>query len=128
MSKKVLSDHFGEALGYILEEYRADLTENINQESKRAIQKLEKITKQTAPKRTGNFAKAITYKLLKRNTYGNVYVWYAKDPEWRKTHLIVNGHETVAGTYTRPNSFLSKAVKQVAKEYEQKVREIASGK
>lgn len=128
MSSKIKPDQIGAQIEKILGDYSMEKVTMLDIASDKAAKKLAKLTKETAPEVTGDFAKAISSKLVKRRPVGNIYAWYVKSPFHRLTHLIVHGHALPNGGRTYANPFLKEAMDQVLPEYEQEVREIFSGK
>jgi len=114
---------FGRFLSSELETYHQDLVEQLNIIAEDSAKELVKKTKATAPKRFGDFAKAITYK-KQRGVYGDVRcIWGAKAPKHRLTHLLVKGHAKAGGGRVDGSDFLHKALDEVRPEYERKVEE-----
>ncbi|EAA0289527.1 HK97 gp10 family phage protein [Listeria monocytogenes] len=66
------------------QEFEKELADISKDVAKKTVKKL----KQDSPKRTGDYAKSWTSK--KTNQTGQIV--YAKDPEYRLTHLLENGH------------------------------------
>jgi hypothetical protein len=118
-----------EDLGGVLQEeltiYGESVTEKVNNAARAAIEKLVKLTKQTAPKgkRKGKkFGKSITYTET-RKARGNEYTWHVKAPNYRLTHLLVHGHATKDGGRTKADPFLRNALDEVLPEFERQVEE-----
>lgn len=122
MSKSVKPQAFGSALSQLLEMYAADVTEAIDEAGAEAVKKLVKITRSTAPVRTGGYYQAITSKTVRRPS-GNLYIWGAGSRYGRLTHLLVKGHPTGNGGRTSGDPFLANALEEVLPEYEEKVRQ-----
>ena len=102
--------------------YAADITEAIDEAGKEMVEKLVKLTRKTAPRDSGAFAKNITSKTIRRPS-GNVYIWGVRAPYHRKTHLLVHGHPTAKGGRVPGDPFLENALEIVLPEYEEKVKE-----
>ena len=102
--------------------YAADVTEAIDAAGAEMVKELVKITRNTAPARTGRYFKAITSQTIKRPS-GNLYIWGVKAPYYRLTHLLVKGHPTGNGGRTNGDPFLANALEEVLPEYEAKVAE-----
>ena len=118
----------------VLTIYNEEINEKLREVTRESMKKLVKETKATAPRgrrKTDKYWKRITadYQGLKRSARGlkgqdiNA-VWYVKAPDYRLTHLIVNGHATRNGRRTAANPFLQNARDRVVAEYEQKVQEV----
>lgn len=124
MAKSIKPQDLGAAIAQELTVYHDDLTEKINNLSKQAAKDLVKKTKTTAPVGIrGSYRKSITYRRSKKGRNGDTYEWGAKAPDYRLTHLLVNGHETRNGGRTKGDPFLHNALKEVLPEYEENVEE-----
>lgn len=102
--------------------YAADITEAVDAAGAEMVKKLVKITRDTAPVRTGGYYQAITSQTVRRPS-GNVYIWGAGSRHGRLTHLLVKGHPTGNGGRTNGDPFLANALEEVLPEYERKVEE-----
>lgn len=126
MSKGIKPEELGAAIVDQLTLYHQDVIESVNAAGEKAIKLLVKKTKATAPKdKRGDFRKAITYQEKTRNATGDKeFIWGAKAPESRLTHLLVKGHLKRDGKdRTDPNPFLENALAEVLPEYENDVKE-----
>lgn len=104
--------------------YHKDVIEDVNAAGERAVKKLVNLTKQTAPKRTGAYKKAITYTEKENPATGDKeFTWGARAPYHRLTHLLVKGHPTGNGGRTNGDPFLENALDTVLPEYEKEVEE-----
>lgn len=114
----------GAAIAEQLGLYREELVEEVNAAGERAVKKLVKLTKKTAPERTGAFRRAITYTATENPATGDkTFTWGAKAPHHRLTHLLVKGHPTGNGGRTDGDPFLQNALDTVLPEYEKEVEE-----
>ncbi len=112
---------FSDALGGLLKEYHGQVIARVNEAGVSAVKELARITRRTAPKRTGDYRKHIQSGLKEERRFGNVYAWYLDDSHYRLTHLLVHGHRTRNGGHTRPNPFLQNAIDEVEAKYERDV-------
>jgi hypothetical protein len=125
MSNSVNPEDLGRVLQEELTIYSKSVTERVNNAAREAIEKLVKLTKQTAPKgkRKGKkFAKSIASQETVK-ARGNEYTWYVKAPNHRLTHLLVHGHATKDGGRTEADPFLRNALDEVLPEFERQVEE-----
>lgn len=109
-----------EALGI----YHEEVVEEVNAAGERAAKKLVQLTKKTAPKRTGDYRKSLTYTAKENAATGDKeFTWGAKAPHHRLTHLLVKGHPTANGGRVAGDPFLENALDTVLPEYEREVEE-----
>lgn len=122
--KKATFSNFDAVLGKELEDYREEVQQAVDAASQNAIQKLVRITKNTAPKSSGDFRRHIAGKELQREKrWHHVYVWFVKAPMHRLTHLLVHGHAKVNGGRVEGDPFLKNALDEVIPEYEAEVED-----
>lgn len=120
----IKASDLGDAIAEQLELFGAEVVEAVNAAGEKAAKKLVKLTKQSAPKRTGDYRKSITYTTEEVAATGDkVYTWGAKAPHHRLTHLLVKGHPTASGGRTKADPFLQDALDTVLPEYEKEVEE-----
>ena len=122
-------------MAQVLTIYAEEVNEKLRVITTESMKQLVKETKANAPigRRKGQFKKNITadYSGTRRTARGlrgqNVHAtWYVRAPDYRLTHLLVNGHATKNGDRTTPDPFLQNAVDHILPEYEQKVQEVLS--
>lgn len=111
-----------------LNSYHIDVTEKIKKLTQETAKELAKTTKKDSPVRTGEYKKHISYKKTYESNLCCKYVWYVKDPEYRLTHLISNGHATRNGGKSKSNDFLRKNVVVAEKNYVKGIKEICDGR
>ena len=125
MSKTLISpSNLGAAIAEMLDIYCDEVVETVNAEGEKAIKRLVHLTRISAPKRSGEYAKSITYtENANPVTKCKRYTWGAKAPHSRLTHLLVNGHPTVNGGRVPGDPFLEDALDEVLPAYEAGVEE-----
>lgn len=123
MAKTVDPNNLGIVLRDELSLYHQRVVAAVNAAGEDAAKALVRKTKATAPKRRGDFRKAITYKVSRSFTGDKTFVWGAKSPHHRLTHLLVNGHAKKGGGRVPGDPFLKNALDEVLPEYERKVEE-----
>ena len=114
---KITIDDFADAIGERLTVYQSETARKILGVTKSTMKRFVKITKQTAPRRTGKFAKAIRSTVEDNGVVGSKGVWYVGGKEYRLTHLLINGHQLRQGGRTKGDPFLENALESVADEY-----------
>ena len=112
----------GDAIQKELLGWSKDVQERVDDAGEKAIKKMVKLSKSSAPTKSGAFKRAITYE-KEPGARGNTYVWGVKAPHYRLTHLLVHGHAKRNGGRVGGNPFLENAMNQVLPEYEQNVKE-----
>lgn len=124
MSKTIKFTDLGKAIGDELTLYHKDVLEKVNAAGDKAMKSLVKRTKATAPKKSGDFRKAITSQTTTNRATGDkTFIWGAKAPHHRLTHLLVHGHAKPNGGRVPGDPFLENAVEQVRAEYERDIEE-----
>lgn len=115
------------AIAGALEEYNADVQSKLRTIVDSAMRKLVKLTKATAPRRTGEYAKHIASKTVSDTPSNYTKIWYVKGEYAFLTHLLNFGHAKVNGGRVEGTHFLDFAKKQVAEEYLDAVKEALRG-
>lgn len=126
MAKTVKPVYISKALVGCLEEYLGETQDAVNEAGEKAMKKLVKITRETAPKEpksTGDFARHISSEEYTTVLGDKRFTWGVKAPEYRLTHLIVHGHAKADGGRVPGNPFLENAMEAVLPEYERAVEE-----
>ena len=130
-----MADDLGTQMEQVLTIYSEEVNEKLRAVTTESMKKLVKETKATAPigRRKGQYKKNIAadYSGTRRSARGLrgqkvSATWYVKAPDYRLTHLLVNGHATNGDGRTVANPFLQNAVDKVIPEYEEKVQEVLS--
>lgn len=111
-----------EALGDVLTNYATNLREAINADTEAAAQKLRKAIQAEAPVKTGKQKKS--WRIAKEYLGGVDLKTVVHSTDYRKVHLLENGHLTRNGT-TRTKAFhyVGTNAEQVLSKYEQTVAE-----
>lgn len=124
MAKTIKPSDLSSALERELTTYHRDVVDRVNLAGEDAAKALVKRTKKTAPKRSGDFRRAITYKgELNPATGDKRFIWGAKAPHHRLTHLLVKGYAKTNGGRVPGNPFLKDALAEVIPAYETEVKE-----
>ena len=114
----------GPAIEQELKLYQRRAIERVNDAGQEAVKALVRKTKATAPKQSGAFRKAITSKETVNQATGDKrFVWGAKAPHYRLTHLLVHGHAKTNGGRVQGDPFLKNALDEVLPAYEKAVEE-----
>lgn len=114
----VKPEDFGKALQQHLTLYSQKVSENCYAAGAKAVKALVDETKATAPRRKGDFRKAIASKELYRNARAFRFAWYVKKPHCRRTHLLVHGHAKRGGGRVQGDPFLENAMAKVIPQFE----------
>lgn len=124
MAKTIKPQDLAQAIEQELTTYHRSALEKVNAAGEEAVKALVKKTKATAPKKSGAFRKAITHKVTENRATGDKrFIWGAKAPQHRLTHLLVHGHEKADGGRVKGDPFLKNALNEVLPEYENAVEE-----
>ena len=101
MSKRIKPEALAAAIQQELTIYGKDVKERVDDAGRESMKKLVKLTKASAPVGDrGKFRKSITSQEFP-GPRGTTFVWGAKAPHHRLTHLVVHGHAKVNGGRTR---------------------------
>lgn len=125
MAKPIIDPKkLGEAIAEQMAQYGEAVVEAVDAVGEESIKKLVKLTKQTAPERSGAYRRALTYKKHPGDyKESSIFEWGAKAPHYRLTHLLVKGHQMKHGGRTAGDPFLADALAVVLPEYERNVEE-----
>jgi hypothetical protein len=124
MANTIKPTELGAAIEKELTLYHRDVLSRVNLAGEEAAKALVRKTKATAPRRSGAFRRAITYKAEENPATGDKrFTWGAKAPHHRLTHLLVKGHEKPNGGRVNGDPFLENALNEVLPEYEKAVEE-----
>ncbi len=129
-----MAEDVGEQLTRVLTIYSDEVNDKIRALTAETMKDLVKETKATAPRgrraKKDSYSKHISgdYRGTKKSYRGlhgqDIHaIWYVRAPEYRLTHLLVNGHATSKGTRTRSSPFLHNARDRAVAEYEEKLQE-----
>lgn len=129
-ARKVKPSELSDSLGQVLTIYASDITSRVNAVTEDTMKRLVKATKRTAPRKTGEYRKAITFTRVKR-LFGDTFVWYARGKKGRLTHLLVHGHDMVRNGRVvgrvKGNSFLERALSRLIPDYLHRVEGVLGG-
>ena len=122
-NRTIRIEQLGAEIGNMVADYSVEVKKRADQAGEKAVKKLVKLTKASAPVDTGSFKKNITWD-AKPNALGvKEFVWHVKAPDYRLTHLLVHGHATVNGGRVTGNPFLQEALDTVLPEYLEDIEE-----
>lgn len=108
----------------ILQKNAGRITDKVKVLSKETTEDLTKDTKKDSPVLTGEHKRHISNKKVKETSTNVVYVWHVKDPEYRLTHLIANGHAKRNGGHVEGNFPLADDVEKAEIKFVKGVKEI----
>ncbi len=120
-------DDFSKIISNELTLYSSDVTNKIKEINDEVTKDFVENTQRDAPKgqrKKKKYYKHITSKTTKETANTKINAWYVKDPEYRLTHLIKNGHATKNGGRTKGNDFISNNYDKLEKDYTDKVKEV----
>ena len=128
MSDVISVDQLSETIGKELDNYNKVVINGVKAEAKKSIDKLVKKTKETAPKKSGKYRRAISSKKEWENPVGAGYLWYVKAPHYRLSHLLEYGHATRrirnGKARTEGTGFIKKASDPIIEDYVKAVEEV----
>lgn len=116
----VKPDNLDTAISETLESYATDITETVNELTLKAANELKKDISADAPVKTGKQKKS--WRVTKEKLAGMSIVAVVHSTDYRKVHLLENGHLTRNGTTrTKPIRYVSTNEEKIVKQYEQDV-------
>lgn len=135
MNNRISILQLSQEIQAILNQNAGKITKEVKELVKNTTKELTQSTKKDAPIKTGEYKRHITYKKTWETSTNATYTWYVKDPEYRLSHLISNGHRLVVGSgkknkipkeigRTKPNNYLRKNVETAEKKFIKGVKEI----
>lgn len=109
-----------------LENYKREVIKGTKDEAKKAMDRLVRDTKATAPvgRRKKHYKNSITSRKEWENDLGIQYTWYVKGADYRLSHLLENGHATRNGGRTRATNFIKNASDPILEDYVKAVEEV----
>lgn len=129
-ARKVKPSELSDSLGQVLTIYASDITSRVNAVTEDTMKRLVKETKCTAPRKTGEYRKAITFTRVER-LFGDTFVWYARGKKGRLTHLLVHGHDMVRNGRVvgrvKGSPFLERALARLIPDYLRRVEGVLGG-
>ena len=129
-ARKVKPSELSDSLGQVLTIYASDITSRVNAVTEDTMKRLVKETKRTAPRKTGEYRKAITFTRVER-LFGDTFVWYARGKKGRLTHLLVHGHDMVRNGRVvgrvKGSPFLERALARLIPDYLRRVEGVLGG-
>lgn len=116
----VKPDNLDTAIYETLETYATEITETVNELTLKAANELKKDISADAPVKTGTQKES--WKVTKEKLAGRSIVAIVHSTDYRKVHLLENGHLTRNGiTRTKPIRYVSTNEEKIVKKYEQDV-------
>lgn len=130
MAKQIQIDNLSKAIKDELKVYSSSVVAGMKKANDECMKEFVSDTKRDAPKsktkRSGTFAKNITSKSTLDTPNRKVNTWYVKNPEYRLTHLIKNGHATRNGGRTKAQDFITPNYDKLEKKFEEEVKGVIS--
>lgn len=129
MAKRTSVEQISKAISNELKIYSSSVTEGMKKVNDECMKEFVSDTKRDAPrsnlKRRGTYAKNITSKTTFETPNRKVNTWYVKDPEYRLTHLLKNGHHTrKGGRETKAQDFITPNYNKLEETFEEGIKEV----
>lgn len=129
MAKKLTSlEKLSTAITDELKLYSASVVEGMKKVNDECMKEFVSDTKRDAPQsktsRRGTFMKNITSKTTLDTPNKKVNTWFVKNPEYRLTHLLKNGHATRNGGRVKAQDFITPNFEKLEKNFEEGIKEV----
>lgn len=109
-----------EAIADVLEDYSTAICETVNEQTEKAANQLKKDISADAPVKTGKQRKS--WRVTKEKVAGRDLKAVVHSTDYRKVHLLENGHLTRNGvTRTKAIRYVSKNEEKIIEQYQQDV-------
>lgn len=123
--EKIQIKDLDKAISTELKIYSTEVSNGMKAVNDRCMKEFTENTRRDAPKGLRKkYYRNITSETIKDTPNMRVNVWYVKDPEYRLTHLIKNGHATRNGGRTKGQDFISDNYNQLEKKFDNGIREV----
>ena len=120
-----------EALASTIQEglnlYSTNILNGIDQAAKTAVDEMVQTTKQRPTRdyrATGKYARCHASQVGENSLTAKSRIWYVKDPQFRLTHLLNNGHRTRSGGHVSGDHHVTNAAETAMSRFEDEVREV----
>ena len=127
MAQKVSIDKLSSCISSELKLYSNSIVSGMKKANDDCMSDFVNDTKRDAPRghrKKKKFYTQITSKTTKDTPNIKVNVWYVKNPQYRLTHLIKNGHATRNGGRTKAQDFITNNYEKMSKKFENKITEV----
>lgn len=109
-----------EAIADVLEDYSTAIAEAVNEQTEKAANQLKKDISADAPVKTGKQRRS--WRVTKEKVVGLDLLAVVHSTDYRKVHLLENGHLTRNGvTRTKAIRYVSKNEEKIIEQYQQDV-------
>lgn len=116
----VRADDLPDVISDILDDYSTDLREVVNQTTEQTANELKKAIAADAPVLTGKQKKS--WRVTKKKIAGIDLLAIVHSTDYRKVHLLENGHLTRNGvTRTKPIRYVGKNEEKIIEQYQRDV-------
>lgn len=105
--------------------YSKAILDGVDEAAKTAVDEMVQSTKQRPTKdyrATGKYARCHASQVGENSLTAKSRIWYVKDPQFRLTHLLNNGHRTRSGGHVSGDGHVTNAAKQAMSRFEDLVR------
>lgn len=116
---KISADSLAAEVIKSLQEYADVVSESVEEAAEVTAKEAVSELRQTAPKRTGKYAKSWTQK----KTKDGGYVIYSRSPDYRRTHLLEKGHAKRGGGRVEAIPHIKPVEESAVKNFEKRIRQ-----
>ena len=130
MAKHTSIEQISKVISNELKVYSTSVTNGMKRVNDECMKEFVSDTNKEAPrsktKRSGTYAKNITSKTTLETPNKKVNTWYVKNPEYRLTHLLKNGHAKRNGGRTKAQDFITPNYNKLEEKFEEGIKEVIS--
>lgn len=126
LANTISINNLSEAINRELKLYSASVVDGVKKVNDEVTKQFVEDTRRDAPRgaRSKHYYQFITSKTTYDGPNKKVNLWYVKDPEYRLTHLLKNGHATKNGGRTKAQDFITPNYEKLEKNLEEGVKEV----
>lgn len=107
--------------------YSKNILRGVGNAAETVVKQMVQTTKQRPtkdPRARGKYARCMASQVGENSLTAQSHIWYVKDPCFRVTHLLNNGHRTTGGGHYSGDNHVTNAANKAMTEFERLVKEV----